>query len=179
MNRFTRCILAASAALFAAASLQAQTKPSATATAVSDLSVGASLTFVKVTDQHFGLHFPSEGTASTGGTATGAAQWTGTTDVNNKLSVTFTLPTALTGAAGSVPYSCGLTSADLSSGGNPNEIFNPNAPYSEAVGIASTGSFNLALGNNGPTAADGCSVTLTGAKPGTYAGTITVTVAVL
>jgi hypothetical protein len=176
MHRITSITVAVA---LLATRLAAQAKPSITGTATSDLTVNASLTLTKQTDQHFGTHFPTEGSATTAGSATGAAQWTGTTDVANRLSITFTLPTTLVSGANTVAYSCGITSADISSGSNPNELFDPNKPYSEVTPFASTGAFNIAVGNNGAGAANGCTVVLTGAKPGVYTGAISVLVAVL
>ena len=177
MHRITRFI--AGLLLLCVSVAHPQTQSS---TASASITTTSSLTLTHVSDLVFPTSFAGSGLVQSGGTPTGAAQWSGTATNGSFLSVAFVLPTTLSdGASHTIPFSCGTTSADLApvNGGGSNNIFDPNAGLSRSS-VPTTGTFSLAVGNNGSGAANGCQVDLTSALGNrTYTNVITTTVSVV
>jgi hypothetical protein len=159
--------------LFTAARLAAQSPRSANAPAT--VSIPISLTLTNTAGLDFGSHFASEGVIA----APSAAAWFGTTDAGNNISFAFVLPSSLArvngGGNGPVPITFGAASAQAFASGRLDQAFNP------AGGLASytvpAGDFGVYLGVGA--GAQGVTVDLSGRAPGTYQGTITLTVTVL
>jgi hypothetical protein len=169
-----RVILLFLAAVFTAP-LTAQTSRSADAAAT--VTIPTTLTLVNVRGLDFGSHFATEGSVA----ATTGADWTGTTETGNRLSFTFTaLPTSLhraggDGADGPVVITYGTSSARITSA-VPNINFSPATGLPSYTATSSTFELDLGAGSN---PSDKVRVDLGGHSPGTYSGTITLTVTVL
>ena len=170
-----RLLTLAALATLATARLAAQ---SSTRTSVSVLS---ELTLFPVQAMDFGGHFPSERSVFSG--RGNIAQWRGVSiPAQSHISLTFSLPNALLRNDGaSVPFSCGTTSGIVLSGVNISQ-FNPNAGDPDFG--PTTDQFDVFLGrefaeSRTPPESDLCTVDITGAGPGFYQATLTLTVAVL
>lgn len=75
-----------------------------------------------------------------------------------------------------IPFACGTTSGFLN--GGADLTFDPNVGVaSYAITSILAGAFNVSLGTGSNGSA--CTVNLTGATPGLYSSTVTLTVAVL
>ncbi len=172
--RITRFITVVALLFIAATPLVAQTSRSADASAT--VVITPVLTLVKSVDLSFGSHFNSEGIVA----SSGPARWDGTTDAGNHISASFTLPSTLArignGDPG-VPISFGNESAQATHSAI-SMAFDPNAGLADFGPIPTPGSFNIQLGM-GNVPSNRAAVDLTGHRPGTYQGVITLTVTVL
>jgi hypothetical protein len=176
MLRVARLIIAAA---LLAAPLAGQTSQSADASAT--VVIAPFLTLAKTIDMDFGTHFASEASLFTA--PSNYAEWRGTTDVSNHVSISVSVPVAFNkvGGTGSVPFSCGSTSALIT-----NDVivqrFNPSSGIADFGPIAAPGTITVALGNPAGTPGDAsylCQVSVANAQRGTYRGFITLTVTVL
>jgi hypothetical protein len=174
MRFFTRLIIMAALLFIATNPLVAQTSRSADASAT--VVITPVLTLTKTVDLNFGSHFNSEGIVS----SSAPARWDGTTDIGNHISASFVLPSTLArignGDTG-VPISFGTESAQAIHSAT-SMSFNPATGLADFGPIPAPGSFNIQLGT-GSVASNRAAVDLTGHRPGTYQGIITLTVTVL
>ncbi len=177
MSRFTAVLIILAAA---AAPLRAQGSTQSVDASAS-VTIAPFLTLAKTIDMDFGTHFAQESELFT--TASNYAEWRGSTDVGNHVSVTVSVTTALNkvGGTGSVPFSCGSNAALIT-----NDVvvqrFNPASGLASFGPIAAPGSITLALGNPAGTPGDAtylCRVGIANAQRGTYRGFVTLTVTVL
>lgn len=169
------------ATLALAAPATGQTSQSVAAPATVEI-IARPLTLVLQSGLDFGSHFASEGVISLGPLtgAASSAQWNGQTDPGANISIAFNLPPQLTrdGGGDFVPISYGSQSAYV--GHDLQAIaFDPAEGVSSFPASSSDGRFEVGLGANSGSEAHVVSVDLTGRQPGTYRGTITLTVAVL
>lgn len=174
MRFFTRLITMV-ALLFIAATPLVVAQASRSADASATVVITPVLTLVKTVDLDFGSHFNSEGIVA----SSAPARWEGTTDQGNHLSVSFLLPTSLqrVGNGDAVPISFGNESAQAihSLSSSP---FNPTTGVADFGPIPAPGTFSIQLGT-GSAASNRAAVDLTGRRPGTYVGVVTLTVTVL
>ncbi len=145
------------------------------------INVLQELNLFPVQSMDFRDHFPSERHVFSG--RGNIAQWRGVSiPGQSHISLTFSLPNALLRNDGaSVPFSCGTTSGIVLSGVNISQ-FNPNAGDPDFG--PTTDQFDVFLGrefaeSRTPPESDLCTVDITGAGPGFYQATLTLTVAVL
>jgi hypothetical protein len=178
MYRSLISLLAALVLLFGATDLRAQCTGSACDVAITaTVRVAASLSCVNTRNFDFGV-------AAAGSILESNENNHGRlrceTDPDNLVNISFTLtPTLADGLGHAVPVSYGVESAiayDGEGGGIDNVAFAPSAGF---VGFAvNTGVLTISLGENGPNIPErGVFVDLTGARPGRYNGSLTVTVA--
>ena len=175
MSRFILAVLVLCACTAPAFAQSSTRSADATATVV----ITPTLTLTKTKDLDFGAHFATEGIVRSSSSI--YAAWAGTTDTQNDLSMTFALPTFLQriGNSQQVAISYGQESARYTNqAGGVNLRFNPatGLPHTGAV---VGGNFTVWLGNDSGFGGELVSIDLTGHGPGTYQGTITLTVNVL
>lgn len=139
-------------------------------------TVLSSVTTSKLTDMTFAPAFASAGIVNSATPAT----WSGATDVGNGYTVAFTLPSVLNRAGGgTIPFACPNPSAKISGfNGGPDLLVNPNITTTVSSVQNTTGTFSITLSHN-MGISNPCTVNLTGALPGTYTGTVTLTITVL
>ena len=172
MSRVSRFTAAVAAGLFAvsmsAASAAAQSSATASITAIANVSGVAPLTAARANDLNFGLV-----TAGTPKTITNLAADAGRFNVSGQpaasVSISFALPTVLTGAGSStIPITFGAADGLLwSPYPGAHTTFNPNAVNFFAIDPSGNMSVGIA-GTVSPPA---------GTTTGSYTGTITLTVA--
>jgi hypothetical protein len=159
--------------------------PPAAALAQSPQSVPASITVVvqappltltKIQDFDYGTVYTNQGIIPS--SSMNFARWDGTTVLNNTITIAFAIPTQLTGP-GTVTFACGPLSAALKHGAVPPATFDPAVGH-PGYTLSVDGNFIITLGEDlAPGGAGACVIDVTGATPGTYTGTVTLTVAVL
>lgn len=172
MSRAYRFAAVAVVGLFAVGSLTraaaAQTSATASVSAIAHVSGVAPLTAAGVNDLNFGT--VTAGTPKVPASlASDAARFTISGQVATPVTVSFTLPTVLSGSGGAtIPITFGSTDGLLwSAFPSTYTSFNPNAPFFTTT----DGTGNLIVGLSGTVAPPVLSTT------GNYTGTITLTVA--
>jgi hypothetical protein len=168
-SRFTALVAAGLlvAAVFAAPAA-AQTSATASISAVASVSGIAPLTAAGVNDLNFGV--VTAGTPKVPASlATDAGRFNISGEPSTAVSVTFVLPTVLSGAGGAtVPITFGTTDGLLwAPYPGAHTTFNPNAPFFTSL----NGTGALIIGISGTVSAP------LGSTTGSYSGTITMTVA--
>lgn len=173
MTRFTRFITVAALMLLSAAPLAGQGL-SRSADATATVTIARTLNLANITGLDFGEHFANEGSIF----VPAPARWDGDTDPNSDISISFSaLPASLVRPeGGSVPISYGTESGQINTS-TSSTPFNPATGIS-SFSVNSDGLFNIQLGY-GTVESNGVQVDLTGAAPGTYSATITLTVTVI
>jgi len=175
MSRFILAVLVL-CALTAPLAAQSSTR---SADASASVIITPTLTLTKVQDLNFGSHFATEGVVQSSSTV--FAQWNGTTDSQNSLSLTFTLPTFLqrVGNSQQVAIAYGTNSALYdNAGGGISIAFDPHTGL-PTTGSVVGGAYSVRLGTNFGQTGQAVSIDLSGHGPGTYQGVITLTVTVL
>lgn len=140
------------------------------------MSISPTLSLVKTTDLDFGSHFATDGVVVQSTTA----RWDGTTDPQNLISLSFTLPTTLARVGGGdpgVPITYGATSVAVT-GAATVMLFDPNTGLASYGPILSPGDFSVRMGLD-PSDGDAVKANLSGHAAGSYLGTITLTITVL
>jgi hypothetical protein len=164
-----RAVLTAALSAFVAAPAAAQTTASASI-AVTAAVVGiAPLTATGVADLNFGTVLAG-GPTTIADPATQGGRFDLTGEPSAPVTMSYTLPTGLTGAGGTIPISFG-PSDGLLWAPYPTAFttFDPNVPFLTAIDV--TGNLTVGiLGTVNPP---------TGTTTGTYTGTITLTVSYL
>ena len=153
--------------------VQAQS-PQSVPASISVVVAAPPLTLTKVQDFDFGTVYTNQGVIPSG--PTNHARWDGSTINGSKITVAFQIPTQLTGP-GTVVFACGPSSFVIEEGGLPIGPFDPAAGHAGYT-LSNNGTFSILLGA-GATQNEACVIDVTGALPGTYTGTVTVTVAVI
>ena len=134
------------------------------------------LTLTKVQDFDYGTVYNNQGLIPS--SSTNFARWDGTTVINSQITISFSVPTQLTGTGGTLPFSCGSQSGALKHGIAPPALFDPAVGH-PGYTLSVDGNFVVTLGEDLGAAGSGtCDVGVSGAQPGTYAGTVMLTVAV-
>jgi len=149
---------------------------SRSADASASVTITPVLTLTKTVDLSFGSHFALDGIVA----STAPARWEGSSDVGSHLSASFVLPSTLARVGNGdpgVPISFGNESALFGTTGT-SLFFNPNTGLADFGPVASSGTYFVELGL-GSAASQAASVNLTGHRPGTYSGVITLTITVL
>jgi len=172
MSRSSRSTAAFAAVLFAAAVITApaaaQTSAMASISAVAHVSGIAPLTAAGVNDLNFGV-VAAGSPATPASLAADAGRFNISGQPTTPVSVTFTLPTVLTGSgSATIPITFGSTDGLLwAPYPGTHTTFNPNAPFfttTDALG-------NLTVGISGTVSPP------VGSTTGAYTGTVTLTVA--
>jgi hypothetical protein len=171
MHRTTRAGAAAAlvallGAIGLASRAEAQTSASASINAIADVLGVAPLAATGVADLNFGS--VTAGTSKTPtDLATDAGRWSITGEPSTPVTVTFVLPSALTGPGGSIPISFSSTDG-LHWTAYPVSFltFNPNAAF--LVSLDAVGSLIIGIAGTVSPAS--------GTTTGTYTGTITLSV---
>lgn len=136
--------------------------------------IGAGVTVTKSHDMAFGSH-PAGGSVNSAA-AGAAAQWYVELSTPGEYNYSFSLPTSLTGAEGSVPItftSAAVFSTETGMGYLIDAHTGANVPYD------GNGTVTVQMGPDYDGAGNGTvTVNLGAAQAGTYSGTVTLTVAV-
>lgn len=154
-------------ALSLARPVAAQTSATASVNAIAHVSGISPLTAAGVNDLNFGT--VTAGTPKVPAGPTDYARFTVSGEPSYPVTVSFTLPTVLSGAGGTtIPITFGAADGYLwSAYPTTSTTFNPNAPFFTNT----DGTGNLILGLSGTVSAP------VGSTTGNYTGTITLTVA--
>jgi spore coat protein U-like protein len=154
-------------AVLTAKPVEAQSTATASIAAIASVVGVAPLTATGVNDLNFGS-VPAGSPTTPASLASQAGRFDITGEPAAPVSVTFTLPTDLTGAGGTIPITFGTTDG-LEWAPFPTAFttFDPTVPYLTAI----DGTGNLTIGISGTVNPP------SGTTTGTYTGTITLTVA--
>src|SRR5437899_1983681 len=158
MSRFTSLILAALLVANTPPPVAAQATSKSASASVSAHIDGA-LTLATTQNMAFGTWFTNSGVIFSNNVPTQAG-WSFSINPGSTISVTFTVPSSLAGAGGgSMAFACGSTSANVSASATPGQTGNPATGFpSVVIGASGTGVGTIGVGQNGPGAANGCSI---------------------
>ncbi len=181
MSRITRLILAGLVVAAVATRLPAQaTSKSASASVTAHID--GALTLSTTQNLAFGSWFTNSGVIFSNTIPT-SAQWAFSINPGTTISVTFTVPTSLAGSpSGSMAFSCGATSANISASATPGQTGNPATGFPSVAigGPPGPGQGTIVVGQSGPNPSDACSIDPSTATPfRDYSGALVATITVL